>query len=252
MDLHHVSSFSCSVNFTSTGILLNLHLRFPDVLKRILNADVTNNYDVVFLCGDLNFRLTRTREQVVESVAKAWNPQLTSPNSHHHHILYLLESDQLKQSLEQSQSTSISFFQQQSNDLMQWFSSLEYVKYRIPVSFSSLKRLLLMMMVTHAKFSNANRSVVESFRRSGDKVHTNLQVHSGILWTGRFGQAARSIVYGSGAVEAAQGRSGPVPSLRLSTTISQLRSLPRLGRFPSAAQTWQRNVNNRSSFPIIS
>ena len=79
---------------------------FLEPSLQLLNADVTNNYDVVFLCGDLNFRLTRTREQVIESVAKNWNPQktqLVSPHSHHYHMQYLLESDQLKQSLQQSQ-----------------------------------------------------------------------------------------------------------------------------------------------------
>ena len=61
------------------------------------SSDVTNNYDVVFLCGDLNFRLNKSREDVIDIVAKLFTdrPQNNVGPS-------LLESDQLKNSIKQS------------------------------------------------------------------------------------------------------------------------------------------------------
>jgi len=63
----------------------------------LFSSDVTNNYDVVFLCGDLNFRLNKSREDVIDIVAKLFTdrPQNNVGPS-------LLESDQLKNSIKQS------------------------------------------------------------------------------------------------------------------------------------------------------
>lgn len=68
-----------------------------DSTKNHLILDATNNYDVVFLCGDLNFRLDKSREDVIDIVAK-----LFSDRSQNNVGLSLLESDQLKNSIKQS------------------------------------------------------------------------------------------------------------------------------------------------------
>ena len=66
----------------------------------ILSTDVTSNYDVVFLFGDLNFRLNRSREDVLDIVARNWGGTLSAEFKEE--LPNLLASDQLKHSLKHS------------------------------------------------------------------------------------------------------------------------------------------------------
>ncbi|XP_046461958.1 inositol polyphosphate 5-phosphatase E-like [Daphnia pulex] len=59
--------------------------------------DVTSNYDYVFLCGDLNFRINKSREDVLDFVSKTWGE--TSAVDFRPELTKLLEADQLKLSL---------------------------------------------------------------------------------------------------------------------------------------------------------
>lgn len=69
------------------------------------HRDVTTNYDVVFLCGDLNFRIDKPRQDVIDIVEKCWparrsgaveDPSVKQEPSG------LLEFDQLKRSIQYS------------------------------------------------------------------------------------------------------------------------------------------------------
>lgn len=60
-------------------------------------ADVTSNYDVAFLCGDLNFRLNKSREEVLDIVSKGWGDN-SSIDVQRELLPLLLETDQLKYS----------------------------------------------------------------------------------------------------------------------------------------------------------
>lgn len=62
---------------------------------------MTSNYDYVFLCGDLNFRINKSREDVLDFVSKTWGE--TSPTvDFRPELTKLLEADQLKLSLANS------------------------------------------------------------------------------------------------------------------------------------------------------
>lgn len=72
------------------------------------SPDVTSNYDYVFLCGDLNFRINKSREDVLDFVSKTWGE--TSPVDFRPELSKLLEADQLKLSLANSRGTMIHHF----------------------------------------------------------------------------------------------------------------------------------------------
>lgn len=86
------------------------------------HRDVTTNYDVVFLLGDLNFRIDRPRQEVVDVVARLWpnrkdqaanqeqgrlfdNPELDQERKEH--TVRLLKADQLKKCIQNSKSVYI-------------------------------------------------------------------------------------------------------------------------------------------------
>jgi inositol polyphosphate 5-phosphatase INPP5E len=56
------------------------------------HKDVTNNYDTVFLFGDLNFRIDKPREQVIDASSR-------------NQIELLLQADELNKCLSQSKRT---------------------------------------------------------------------------------------------------------------------------------------------------
>lgn len=83
------------------------------------HRDVTTNYDVVFLLGDLNFRIDRPRQEVVDVVARLWpnrkdqaanqeqgplfdKPELDTERKEH--TVRLLKADQLKRCIQNSKS----------------------------------------------------------------------------------------------------------------------------------------------------
>lgn len=66
----------------------------------LLFSDVTCNYDFIFLCGDLNFRINKSREDVIDFISKTWGE--TSPVDFQPELTNLLEADQLKHSLANS------------------------------------------------------------------------------------------------------------------------------------------------------
>ena len=84
------------------------------------HRDVTANYDVVFLCGDLNFRLDKPREEVIDIVANRWrttnkgrnasgrttseDDDAVGPERSIKDSAMLLESDQLRRSLKHCKS----------------------------------------------------------------------------------------------------------------------------------------------------
>lgn len=69
---------------------------------------MTSNYDYVFLCGDLNFRINKSREDVLDFVSKTWGE--TSPADFRPELSKLLEADQLKLSLANSRGTPEQLF----------------------------------------------------------------------------------------------------------------------------------------------
>ncbi|XP_063234367.1 inositol polyphosphate 5-phosphatase E isoform X1 [Bacillus rossius redtenbacheri] len=74
-------------------------LDLPKLLPvRHKNKDVTQNFDYVFWCGDLNFRLTQPREEVMQWVSKQQFPMVRP---------HLLCSDQLRASRAQGGSPRV-------------------------------------------------------------------------------------------------------------------------------------------------
>uniref|UniRef100_A0A0C9RMT9 phosphoinositide 5-phosphatase n=1 Tax=Fopius arisanus TaxID=64838 RepID=A0A0C9RMT9_9HYME len=71
-------------------IVRNLDLPKELPTKHNKSKDVTQNFDCVFWCGDLNFRLAQPREEVIQWVSQACFPQTTPIN---------LDKDQLRMSL---------------------------------------------------------------------------------------------------------------------------------------------------------
>lgn len=67
----------------------------------LLLADVTQNFDCVFWCGDLNFRLSQPRAEVVNWVENQQFP-LPAP--------YKMEMDQLTNSILQGKYTVLILF----------------------------------------------------------------------------------------------------------------------------------------------
>ncbi|XP_057373007.1 inositol polyphosphate 5-phosphatase E-like [Daphnia carinata] len=74
-----------------------LSLDLPKELPiRKKQRDVTSNYDLVFICGDMNFRINKPREEVIDIVSKTWVDP-SSPCGRG--LTTLMEADQLKFSL---------------------------------------------------------------------------------------------------------------------------------------------------------
>ncbi|XP_015122800.1 inositol polyphosphate 5-phosphatase E isoform X2 [Diachasma alloeum] len=71
-------------------IVRNLDLPKELPTKHSKSKDVTQNFDCVFWCGDLNFRLAQPREEVIQWVSDACFPQTTPVN---------LGKDQLRMTL---------------------------------------------------------------------------------------------------------------------------------------------------------
>ncbi|XP_063971851.1 inositol polyphosphate 5-phosphatase E isoform X2 [Diachasmimorpha longicaudata] len=71
-------------------IVRNLDLPKELPTKHSKSKDVTQNFDCVFWCGDLNFRLAQPREEVIQWVSDACFPQTTPVN---------LSKDQLRMTL---------------------------------------------------------------------------------------------------------------------------------------------------------
>ena len=91
----------------------------------MLGLDVTSNYDAVFLCGDLNFRLDKPRQQVVDMVADCWT-EGADVSCVRDTVELLLQCDQLKCSLQQSNHYRIhmiwwSHFNCREDLLFGWF-----------------------------------------------------------------------------------------------------------------------------------
>jgi hypothetical protein len=121
---------------------------------------VTSNYDYVFLCGDLNFRINKSREEVLDFVSKTWGE--ISPVDFRPELSKLLEADQLKLSLANSRGTIIHHF----------MCTNFYSKENVLFSF---------------------RSDTKDFQRSRNHFRSNLQIHS---WNRKFrrSQATSSIL----------------------------------------------------------
>ncbi|XP_076398296.1 inositol-3-phosphate synthase isoform X2 [Megachile rotundata] len=85
-------------------IVRNLDLP-KDLPTKHKSKDVTQNFDCVFWCGDLNFRLTQPREEVIQWVADTCFPQQSPINLHKDQLRTILNEGAVLRGFEEAPIT---------------------------------------------------------------------------------------------------------------------------------------------------